>query len=46
MVLHETLDELRALGWHAVAHGPEIHLALPVLYLILSLLVLFWRRPR
>ena len=45
-VLHEILDELRALGWHAVAHGPEIHLALPVLYLILALLVLFWRRSK
>ena len=47
MVLHETLDELCALGWHAVAHGPEIHLALPALYLVLALLlVLFWRRSK
>ena len=46
MVLHETLDELRALGWHAVAHGPEIHLALPALYLVLALLILFWRRSK
>ena len=45
-MLHEILDELRALGWHAVAHGPEIHLALPALNLALALLVLFWRRRK
>lgn len=46
-MLHEILDELRALGWHAVTDGPEIHLALPALYLVLSLLlVLFWRRRK
>lgn len=45
-MLQEILDELRALGWHAVAHGPEIHLALPALYLGLALLVLFWRRRK
>lgn len=45
-MLHEILDELRALGWHAVAHGPEIHLALPAFYLGLALLVLFWRRRK
>jgi len=40
----EIADELRALGWYAVAHGPEIHLALPALYLALLLAVLFWRK--
>ena len=47
MVLHETLDELRALGWHAVAHGPEIHLALPLVYAFTgaALLALWsWRK--
>lgn len=42
-MLQEIIDELAALGWRAVLHGPEIHLALPVLYLILALLIL-WRK--
>lgn len=42
-MLHEIADELGALGWHAVLHGPEIHLFLPVLYLALALLIL-WRK--
>ena len=42
-MLHEIADELGALGWRAVVHGPEIHLALPVLYLALALLIL-WRK--
>lgn len=33
-----------ALGWRAFAFGPEIHLALPVLYLALAMLILFWRK--
>lgn len=41
--MREILDELAALGWHAVAHGPEIHLALPWAYLAIAVLVLFWR---
>ena len=45
-MLQERLDALRALGWQAVAHGPGGHLALPVLYLVLALLVLFWRRRK
>ena len=43
-IIHETADELAALGWRAVAHGPEVHLALPVLYLALALAVLYWRK--
>lgn len=43
-MLQEIADELRALGWHAVVHGPEIHLALPALYLALAVTVLFWRK--
>ena len=43
-MLHEIADELAALGWRAVVHGPEIHLALPVLYLVLALLILFGRK--
>lgn len=43
-MLHEIADELAALGWRAVAHGPEIHLAWPWLYLILALLILFGRK--
>ncbi len=43
-MLQEIIDELAALGWHAVLHGPEIHLALPVLYLVMALLILFWRK--
>ena len=35
-MLHEITDELRTLGWHAVLYGPEIHLALPVLYLVVA----------
>lgn len=42
-MLQEILDELAALGWHAVLHGPEAHLALPWLYLALALIILFWR---
>lgn len=43
-MLHEIADELRALGWHAVLRGPEIHLVLPAAYLALALVILFWRR--
>lgn len=43
-MLREILDEFAALGWHAIAHGPEIHLALPAAYLALALVILFWRR--
>lgn len=42
-MLHEISDELRTLGWHAIVHGPEIHLFLPVLYLVVALLIL-WRK--
>jgi hypothetical protein len=31
-MLREIADELAALGWRAVLHGPEIHLVLPVVY--------------
>lgn len=40
----ELIAEINALGWRAIAFGPEIHLALPFLYLALAMLVLFWRR--
>ena len=43
-MLQEIINELRALGWHAVVHGPEIHLVLPAAYLALALVILFWRR--
>jgi hypothetical protein len=43
-MLQAIIDELRALGWHAIVHGPEIHLALPAVYLALALVILFWRR--
>ena len=43
-MLQEIIDELRALGWHAVLHGPEIHLAWPWALLAVGLLVLFWRK--
>lgn len=42
-MLHEIMDELAVLGWRAVLHGPEIHLVLPVLYLLLGAGILFWR---
>jgi len=45
-MIHEIGEELRALGWDAVAHGPEIHLALPALYLGILLLILFWRTKK
>lgn len=41
--MREILDELAALGWYAVRHGPEAHLALPWLYFALALMILFWR---
>lgn len=44
MMWRELIAEINALGWRAIAYGPEIHLALPVLYLALAMLVLFWRR--
>lgn len=31
-MLHEIAEELAALGWKTVLHGPEIHLVLPVVY--------------
>lgn len=45
-MLQEIIDELRALGWHAVAHGPEIHLVLPWAMLAVGLLVLFGGRRK
>lgn len=44
--MREILDELAALGWRAVEHGPEIHLALPWAYLAIAALVLFWRERK
>ena len=43
-MLQEIIDELRALGWHAVLHGPEIHLVWPAALLAVGLAVLFWRQ--
>lgn len=31
-MLREIADELAALGWMTVLHGPEIHLVLPLIY--------------
>lgn len=45
-MLHEIADELRALGWHAVLHGPEIHLVWPWALLAVGLLVLFGGRRK
>lgn len=45
-MLREVLDELAALGWRAVAHGPEIHLVLPWALLAVALLVLFGGRRK
>lgn len=45
-MLQETIDELAALGWRAVVHGPEIHLALPLALLAVGLLVLFGGRRK
>lgn len=44
--MREILDELAALGWKAVAHGPEIHLAWPWALLAVGLLVLFGGRRK
>lgn len=43
-MLQEIIDELAALGWRAVVHGPEIHLVLPWAMLAVGLAVLFWRQ--
>lgn len=40
----EFVAEITALGVKAFEHGPEIHLALPVLYLALAIIILFWRK--
>lgn len=45
-MLQEIIDELRALGWRAVLHGPEIHLALPWALLAVGLLALFGGRRK
>jgi hypothetical protein len=45
-MLQEIIDELRALGWHAVLRGPEIHLAWPWALLAAGLLVLFGGRRK
>ena len=46
-MLREIADELGALGWRAVLHGPEIHLALPLLYAAIGAAALWiWRRNR
>lgn len=45
-MLREIADELAALGWKAVAHGPEIHLAWPWALLAVGLLVLFGGRRK
>ena len=40
----EILDEVAALGWHAIAHGPEAHFVLPLVYAIAgALLLAIWR---
>lgn len=45
-MLQEIIDELAALGWKAIAHGPEIHLAWPWVLLAVGLLVLFGGRRK
>lgn len=45
-MLQEIIDELRALGWHAVLHGPEIHLVWPLALMAVGLLVLFGERRK
>lgn len=46
-MLREIAEELRALGWDAVAHGPEIHLALPLLYAAIGAAALWiWRTKK
>lgn len=40
----EFIAEISALGWLAFVKGPEIHLALPILYFALALSFLLWRR--
>lgn len=45
-MLQEIIDELAALGWRAVLHGPEIHLAWPLVMLAVGLLVLFGGRRK
>ena len=46
-MLREIADELGALGWRAVLHGPEIHLALPLLYAAIGAAALWiWRTKR
>lgn len=42
----EFLDEITALGLKAFTDGPEVHLALPVLYLALAILILFGGKKR
>lgn len=43
----EISAEFAALGWHAVLHGPEAHLVLPVIYgLIGAIVLLIGRRKK
>ena len=43
----EISAEVAAIGWHAVLHGPEAHLVLPVIYgLIGAVMVLIGRRKK
>lgn len=43
-MLREIADELAALGWRAVLHGPEIHLVLPLIYAVIGAAVIWtWR---
>ena len=47
-MLTDMLTELRALGWRAIVHGPEIHLVLPLAHAVIGavLLAMFCRRRR
>lgn len=47
-MLTDMLAELRALGWRAIVHGPEIHLALPLAQAVIGavLLAVFCKRRR
>lgn len=47
-MLTDMLAELRALGWRAIIHGPEIHLILPIIYAVIGavFLAVFCKRRR
>ena len=38
----EFVAEISARGWRAFVYGPEVHLALPILYGVISFTLLWW----